>query len=146
MNTYVQQAPVTAPPGWHPDPQAPGGVARRGAGLTQLPTPKVDADVYSSGISGGELSDRPGQIILTDHSLLENISWSSYGGEVSEASATLYEPIHCLPSCADDPGDRVSATVKAWQPSFTPDGVRYYSKLTVVNADGDTRPTDVNVY
>jgi hypothetical protein len=80
MNTYVQQAPATAPPGWHPDPQAPGGVARRGAGLTQLPTPKVDADVYSSGISGGELSDRPGQIILTDHSLLENISWSSYGG------------------------------------------------------------------
>ena len=112
-------------------------VARQGLGPTPLDPPKLFADLYSPQLSGGEPADRPGKIILGNHSQLEGISWSSWGGEVAEGSGTLFEVVDCEPTCAEDPGERTEVTLKAWEPSFNPESVRLYSKLTIIRAGGE---------
>jgi hypothetical protein len=112
-------------------------VANSGVGPTPLPAPLVPADAYAPQLTGGDLTDKPSEIILGNHSQLEGITWSEWGGDVAVGSGTLFRIVNCEPSCAEDPGERLPATVKAWEPTFNPDNVRYYSKLTIEPSAGD---------
>lgn len=96
-------------------------LAARDAGPTTPPEPLISADA----ISGGQLTERPGAILLRPHQDLEAISWSETGGEVAIGTGTLVVT-GCEPTC-----ERASATVKAWEPVFNSDNVRFYSKITV---------------
>lgn len=96
-------------------------LAARDAGPTTPPEPLISADA----ISGGQLTERPGSILLRPHQDLEAISWSETGGEVAIGTGTLVVT-GCEPTC-----ERASATVKAWEPVFNSDNVRFYSKITV---------------
>ena len=121
-------------------------VAERDVGPTPLPEPLIPADMYAPQITGGDLTEQPSEIILNNHDQLEEISWSETGGEVAIGSGTLFRIVACEPSCAQDPGERVPATVKAWEPTFNPDSVRYYSKLTVEPSTGEKFTVSVSAF
>jgi hypothetical protein len=121
-------------------------VAERDVGPTALPEPLIPADVYAPEMTGGELTEQPSEIILNNHDQLEDISWSETGGDVAIGSGTLFRIVACEPSCAEDPGERVPATVKAWEPTFNPDSVRYYSKLTVEPSTGEKFTVSVSAF
>jgi hypothetical protein len=84
-------------------------------------------------------------MILGNHSVLQAISWATWGGEVAEGSATLVG-VECTPSCAEGPEVRHSVALKAWQPSFTPDNARYYSKLTLEGSEVPRNTIDITAY
>ena len=84
----------------------------------------------------GDPVERPDEVFWTNHTGVQGISWSTWGGDVAEGSGTLLEVTECKPSCAEDPGKKSSVTVKAWEPMFNPDSVRIYSKFTVVRPGG----------
>ena len=84
--------------------------------------------------------------MLGNHSQLDNISWSEWGGDVAVGSGTLFRVVTCKPSCAEDPGQHVPATVKAWEPTFTTDSLRYYSKITVEPSSGEEFTVDVPAF
>jgi hypothetical protein len=84
-------------------------------------------------------------MIIGNHEVLEGISWSTWGEEVAEGSGTLVG-VECEPSCAEGPEVRNTVTVRAWEPSFTPDGVRYYSKLTFLGSGVERLTLDVTAY
>jgi hypothetical protein len=121
-------------------------VADRDVGPTPLPEPLIPADVYAPQITGGELTEQPSEIILNNHDQLEEVSWSETGGDVAIGSGTLFRIVACDPSCAEDPGERVPATVKAWEPMFNPDSVRYYSKLTIEPSSGQKFTVSVSAF
>jgi hypothetical protein len=121
-------------------------VANKGVGPTPLPVPLVPADAYAPQVTGGQLTERPSEIVLGNHTQLEEISWSESGGDVAIGSGTLFRIVACEPSCAEDPGERVPATIKAWEPTFNPDSIRYYSKLTVEPSTGDKFTVNVAAF
>ena len=106
-------------------------IADRDVGPTVLDEPLIPADAYSPQVTGGQLTDQPSEIVLGKNSQLQDISWSESGGEVAIGSGTLFRIVACEPSCADDPGERVPATIKAWEPAFNSNNERFYSKITV---------------
>lgn len=112
-------------------------VAQRDVGPTPLQAPLIPADAYAPQVTGGQLTEQPSEIVLSNHTQLEEISWSESGGDVAIGSGTLFRIVACEPSCAEDPGERVPATIKAWEPTFNPDSIRYYSKLTVEPSSGE---------
>jgi hypothetical protein len=115
-------------------------VAQQDLGPTPLPAPKLMMDI---GGGYGDPEERPAEIFWTNHTGVQNISWSSWGGDVAEGSGTLLEVTECKPSCAEDPGKKSSVTVKAWEPMFNPDSVRIYSKFTVIRGNGEKETHDV---
>jgi hypothetical protein len=117
-----------------------GAAAGKKAGETKI------ADAYASDVTGGDLTEKPSEIILGNHSQLEEITWSEWGADLAVGSGTLFRIVECDPSCAEDPGERLPATVKAWEPTFNPDNVRYYSKLTVEPSEGTPFTVTVNAY
>jgi hypothetical protein len=121
-------------------------VSDRDVGPTPLPEPLIPADVYAPQVTGGQLTDQPSEIVLNNHDQLEEVSWSETGGDVAIGSGTLFRIVACEPSCAEDPGERVPATVKAWEPTFNPDSVRYYSKLTVEPSTGEKFTVSVSAF
>ena len=121
-------------------------VEASGVGPTPFPVTLIPADTYSPDVTGGQLTEGPSEIILGNHTQLEAISWSESGGEVAIGTGTLFRVVACEPSCAEDPGERVPATVKAWEPTFNPDSARYYSKVTVEPSTGEKFTVDVNAF
>jgi hypothetical protein len=121
-------------------------VSERDVGPTLLPEPLIPADAYAPQITGGELTEQPSEIILNNHDQLDEVSWSETGGDVAIGSGTLFRIVACEPSCAEDPGERVPATVKAWEPTFNPDSIRYYSKLTVEPSTGEKFTVSVSAF
>lgn len=121
-------------------------IADTDVGPTPLDEPLIPADVYSSQLTGGQLTDQPSEIALRNHTQLEDISWSESGGEVAIGSGTLVRIGACEPSCADAPGERVPATIKAWEPAFTSDSVRFYSKITVEPSDDEKFTLPVSIF
>jgi hypothetical protein len=119
--------------------------AARGAGPTVVPAPKLPTDITTPDLAATSLIDQPSEMIVGNHSVLEAITWTTWGGEVAEGSATLVG-VDCNPSCAEGPEVRYSVGLKAWQPSFTPDNVRYYSKLTVEGADVPRNTIEISAY
>jgi hypothetical protein len=101
-------------------------LAARDVGPTTPREPRIPADV----LSGGQFTERPGAILLGPHHDLVAISWSETGGEVAIGMGTLVVT-GCEPTCAEGSVKRASATVKAWEPVFNSDNVRFYSKITV---------------
>jgi hypothetical protein len=106
-------------------------LAARHVGPTTPPEPLIPADAFS----GGQLTERPGAILLGPHQELEAISWSEVGGEVAIGTGT-WVVTGCEPTCAEGSVERVSATVKAWEPVFNSDNVRFYSEITVERSTG----------
>ena len=106
-------------------------LAASDVGPTTLEEPKIPADAFS----GGQLTDRPGAILLRPNKNLEAISWSETGGEVAIGMGT-YVDTECEPTCAEP----ASAEVKAWEPGFNSENDRFYSKITVEpsNAEKET--------
>ena len=74
--------------------------------------------------------------------MLEKVTWSSWGDETAAGSGTLLG-VECEPSCAEGPETRESAQLEASKPQFSPDNVRYYSRLRVNPADGEAYTVDV---
>ena len=107
-------------------------LAAQELGPTRPPEPLISADV----LSGGQLTPRPGAIVLGPHHDLEAISWSETGGEVAIGTGTLVIT-GCEPTCSEGSGERASATVKAWEPAFNTDNTRFYSKITVEPSNGE---------
>ena len=120
--------------------------SERDVGPTPLPEPLIPADVYAPQVTGGQLTDQPSEIILNNHDQLEDVSWSETGGEVAIGSGTLFRIVACEPSCAESPGETVPATIKAWEPAFNPDSIRYYSKLTVEPSTGEKVTVSVSPF
>jgi hypothetical protein len=117
----------------------------RGAGPTLVPPPKLPTDITTPDLAATSLTEQPSEVIVGNHSVLEGISWTTWGGDVAEGSATLVG-VDCTPSCAEGPEVRYSVGLKAWQPSFTPDNVRYYSKLTLEGSDVPRNTIDISAY
>lgn len=116
-----------------------GELAARDVGPTTPPPPRIPADV----LSGGQFTERPGAILLGPHHNLDAISWSETGGEVAIGTGTLVVT-GCEPTCADGSVKRASATVKAWEPVFSSDNVRFYSKITVEPSNAEKRTYSIS--
>lgn len=114
-------------------------------GPTRLPPPKLPTDMYSPTGAADTLTHRPGQILIGNHSVLEGISWTTWGEDVAEGIGTLVG-VECDPSCAEGPETRDQVTVKAWKPSFNPNGARYYSKITLAGPQTPRLTLDVRTY
>jgi hypothetical protein len=110
--------------------------AQGNTGPTPVPPPKLPTDL-AGGEGSGNFVERPDQIVVGNHEVLEDISWSSWGGDTASATATL-SGVDCVPNCAEGHPTHDSVTLEATDPTFNPNDVRYYSKLTVHGApDGD---------
>lgn len=113
--------------------------ATNGAGPTPVPPPKLPSDLYTSG--GAGYTQRPGTIIVGNHSVIEGIVWQSWGAETATGTGELVG-VECDPSCAEGPETRDSVTLRASDPSFNPENVRHYSKLRV---EGGPEPFTIDV-
>ena len=84
----------------------------------------------------GDPVERPDEVFWTNHTGVQKISWSTWGGDVAEGSGTLLEVTDASPRAPRTRARRHPVAVKAWEPMFNPDSVRIYSKFTVVRPGG----------
>jgi hypothetical protein len=115
-------------------------VANSGNGPTVLPAPKLAANLTI--VPAEDFAERPASITVGNHSVLEKVAWSSWGDETATGSGTLLG-VECEPSCAEGPETRESAQLEASKPQFSPDKVRYYSRLRVAPAEGKAFTVEV---
>lgn len=118
-------------------------VANSGNGPTVLPLPKLAANLTV--VPATDYSERPSSITVGNHSVLERVSWSSWGDDTAAGAGTLLG-VKCEPSCAEGPETRESAQLEASKPQFSPDNVRYYSRLRVTPADGEAYTVEVQAW
>ena len=104
-------------------------LAGNDAGPTPVPPPKLPTDL-AGGEGGANFVERPSQIVVGNHEVLEHISWSSWGRDTASGTATL-SGVDCNPTCAEGTPTHDSVTLTASDPTFNPNDVRYYSKLRV---------------
>lgn len=108
-------------------------VASGGNGPTVLPPPKLASNLTV--VPAEEFAERPASITVGNHSVLEGIAWSTWGEATAAGSGTLLG-VECEPSCAEGPETRKAAQLEASEPQFSPDNVRYYSRLRVTPTNG----------
>ena len=123
-------------------PRFPRGMS----GLRPLEPPLIPADAYAPQLTGGQLTEDPTEIILGNHTQLRGNHLERNGRRRRHRVGHALPHVKCEPSCADDPGERVPATVKAWEPTFNPDSTRYYSKLTVEPSTGEKFTVSVSAF
>jgi hypothetical protein len=116
--------------------------ARHHSGPTALPPPRLTMDI---GSGYGDPLVRPPEIFWSEYAGVRGIGWKTWGGEVAKGSGTLREVTACVPSCVEDPGKRTPVTIEAWEPVYNRQGVRLYSKVTVVPAKGKKETHDVHL-
>jgi hypothetical protein len=119
--------------------------ASNGNGPTPLPPPMLATDITVPSLATSTLADRPAKVIVGNHSVIEGIAWSTWGNDVAEGNATLVG-VDCIPSCAEGPEVRHPITIKAWEPSFTPDNARYYSKITMLGPETERFTVEIQAY
>lgn len=102
---------------------------KNGNGPTPLPAPKLPAVVPAT-----DFKERPSDIVIGNHSVIEQISWSSWGDATAAGSGTMLG-VECEPSCAEGPETREPAQIEASEPQFSPDNIPYYSRLRVIPAN-----------
>jgi hypothetical protein len=117
-------------------------IAARGAESTPLPLPVLPTSLYDQPPTG--FTERPTEIVLGNHEILQNISWSTWG-DTGHGTGTLLGVI-CEPSCAEGPPTHDPATIEATEPSFTPENKRYFSKVHITSANNPPIDLDVNLF
>lgn len=83
-----------------------------------------------------DFQERPSEIVVGNHSVIEQISWSSWSDSTAAGSGTMLG-VKCEPSCAEGPETREPAQIEASEPQFSPGNVRYYSRLRVIPANNE---------
>lgn len=118
-------------------------MANSGNGPTVLPAPKLAANLTI--VPAEDFAERPASITVGNHAVLEKVAWSSWGDETAAGSGTLLG-VECEPNCAEGRETQESAQLEASKPQFSPDNVRYYSRLRVSPADGKAYTVEVQAW
>lgn len=122
------------------DAAGQAAVASNGNGPTTLPPPKLPSDLFNA--SPSDYGERPSELIVGNHSVLDDAVWSSWGGTTASGSATLVG-VECEPSCAEGPETRKQVRLEAVEPQFSPDNIRYYARLRIIEASGRAETVEI---